>query len=153
MQKLTTKHLVAMEGATSMHHLAEVAVDVLASMLVFSKPVIQICGPMSTGGFGNFRDNIAHFELAVERAVQKGFCVFNQIPFQDALVRITGWVEGMPYDTDILEVFYRGIFESGHISKVLFLSGWESSRGAVWERELATKLGIEIEEYPMVWLS
>ncbi len=51
-----------------------------------------------------------------------------------------------------LEFFYKKIFESGFINKALFLPGWQDSKGATWERNLAQKLNIIVEEYPEKWL-
>ena len=53
---------------------------------------------------------------------------------------------------DMLDVLYRTIFSSGLINKALFLPDWESSKGARWERDLVTELGLEILEYPIEWL-
>lgn len=142
-----------LEKVASLEETADVAVSILKRMRGEGKPVVQICGPMSTGGAGSFEENMARFQKAIERASENGLTVFNQIPFQTAIIRLTDYYEGSPYNTDILEVFYRRVFECGYISKALFLSDWQSSRGAVWERNLVSDLGIEIEEYPEEWLN
>lgn len=39
---------------------------------------------------------------------------------------------------------YLPIFESGHVSRLYFIHGWQSSRGANWEHQQAERLGIEV---------
>jgi hypothetical protein len=141
-----------LEQAKTFEDLADIAIIILARMKKHGKPIIQICGPMSTGGFGNLADNMQLFQYALDVATDMGLTVFNQLPFQDAMIRISGWEPRKPYCRPILEVFYRRIFESGFISQTLFMPDWQSSYGARWERELVTKLGIIIEEYPVEWL-
>ncbi len=114
--------------------------------------IVQICGPMTTGGLGSLEENMAQFSRAIEQAERQGLRVFNQIPFQGAIIRITDHHDGKEYCVDILEVFYRRIFECGHVSRTLFLPGWQESRGARWERSFVSELGIAAEEYPREWL-
>jgi hypothetical protein len=97
---------------------------------------------------------MARFRQAIETASEHGLVVFNQLPFQDAIIRISSFDENSvdSYDMAILEVFYKRVFESGYVKKTLFLPDWQSSKGARWERELVSKLGIPIEEYPIEWL-
>ncbi len=142
-----------LEAADSFEELAEIALIILNRMAGLGQPIVQICGPMSTGGFGNLDDNMKHFERAVEEAYKRGLTVFNQLPFQSAMKRILNWTPDQPYELKILEVFYRRVFESGHIKRTLFLADWESSFGAVWERKLVAVLAIEIDEYPLEWLA
>lgn len=142
----------AVKNVKTMDEAAEIALKILARMSAGEKPIVQLCGPMTTGGLGDFEKNMARFNRAVKAAHERGLLVFDQVMFQEAMVRICNCKEGDPYPMDILEVFYRKVFYSGHIGKTLFLSGWESSLGARWERELALKLQIPIEEYPEEWL-
>jgi hypothetical protein len=144
----------ALSKVTSYEEAADVAIALLARMKAVGKPIVQICGPMSTGGLGNLRENMQRFQHAVEVAIAKGVTVFNQVVFQETIVRLSKYEEGVKeYDMDILEVFYRRVFEAGYIDAFMFLPGWESSVGTVWERDMATKLGIEIQEYPIEWLT
>jgi len=131
---------------------ADVALLILSRMKELGKPIIQICGPMSTGGLGDLSQNMKRFQKAIDIATERGLTVFNQIPFQEAIVRLSRPGESDEYCMETLEIFYRRIFESGHISKTLFLSGWDGSTGATWERNLVCKLRIEVEEYPTEWL-
>lgn len=143
----------ALKNTATLTETASIAISILVRMKESNgHQVVTICGPMSTGGLGNIEANMHRFRQAIDAAQDNGLVVFNQVPFQEAIVRITGYKEGSEYCMDILEIFYRNIFESGYISKTLFLPGWQSSRGASWERELVTSLGIPAEEYPIEWL-
>lgn len=149
----TEEDMSILQTADSFQEAADVAVAVLARMKTTDRPIVQICGPMSTGGRGNLQENLALFQKAIEVATEKGLLVFNQIPFQEVIDRIDTVSKTGEYCHDILEVFYRRVFESGYIDKALFLPGWEGSFGATWERNLVVKLGISIEDYPPEWLN
>jgi hypothetical protein len=143
-----------LEMASTMGYLAAVANSVLFRMKKSKGPrIVQICGPMTTGGLGSQEANMLRFKRAIVVAEHHGLAVFNQIYLEDAINRITGYKAGGEYFVDILEILYRKIFESGYVNKVLFLPDWQSSVGACWERELLMKLGISIEEYPAEWLA
>lgn len=143
----------ALKAANSMEDTAEVALSILCKMRGFNNDVIvQICGPMSTGGLGSLELNMFRFNRAIDVAQNNGIIVFNQVPFQEAMIRIAEQRKIKGYFMDILEVFYRQVFESGLIKKGLFLPDWQSSVGASWERELMLELGIIVEEYPSEWL-
>lgn len=141
-----------LEKVTTFEGLADIALTILARMKKQGQPIVQICGPMSTGGFGDLAQNMVLFEYAMNTAVEHGLIVFNQMPFQDAMIRIANWKPNQSYCTAILEVFYKKVFESGCVNKTLFIPDWQSSHGATWERKLVTELGIVVEEYPVEWL-
>lgn len=144
----------ALSKADSYEEAADIAIALLARMREQGKPIVQICGPMSTGGLGNLRENMQRFQRAVDIAIEKGITVFNQVAFQEAIIRLSSYQEGdTEYDMGILERFYRRVFEAGHIDAFLFLPDWESSVGTRWEREVAAKVGIEVKEYPLEWLA
>lgn len=142
-----------LQAVSSYEGAAEVALTILSRMNRTGNEVVQICGPISTGGLGNLADNTARFQLAIDHAIHNGLMVFDQIPFQQTIVRLCRPKrDGGGYDWGILEIFYRKIFESGYVHRTLFLPGWEGSTGARWERKLVTKLGLIVEEYPLGWL-
>lgn len=135
--------------------LAVIAIGVLGRMKNAGHQIVQICGPYSTGGLGTKELNAKRFDEAREAAEARGYAVFNQIPFEDAIQRIVA-TYNLPageYCYDILHVFYRTIFESTHITKFLFIPGWESSTGARWERDEAQRLGIVSEDIPLDWFT
>jgi hypothetical protein len=146
------EHRQRLGAVMSLEEAGLMATEMLAELRASGKEIVQICGPMTTGGLGNLEANMARFAEAIETARQNGLLVFNQIPFQEVIIRVTNHHNGGSYEMDILEVFYRTIFESGHVSRALFLPDWESSRGATWERDVVTRCGISVEEYPSEWL-
>ncbi len=148
----TDKEIKSLDSAPTFYELGDIALTILQRMKKVGKPIVQICGPMSTGGRGNLEENMKFFGQTVQIATNKGLTVFNQMPFQDAMIRIAKWKPGDAYAEDILEIFYRKIFESGLLDEVLFLPDWQSSRGARWERDIAVKLNIPIKEFPVEWL-
>ena len=132
--------------------MAEVALIILGRMREEARPIIQVCGPISTGGLGSVEANSARFWRSVEVASQHEMLVFNQMPFQEAMIRLDKQRGQVGYCTDILDIFYTRIFQSGHIEEGLFLPDWEGSVGARWEREIMKRFGIRITEYPTEWL-
>lgn len=116
--------------------------------------VVEICGPISTGGCGSMEGNLERFRQAIEILPQRHpeFSVFNQLPFQTALIRLTERTRTAgQYCHEILYQFYRPIFQSGLITRGFFLSDWESSIGATWEREEMERENIHIREFPDSW--
>jgi hypothetical protein len=150
---LTLEETQELESVQTFDELAELAISTLARMKCEGLDIVQICGPMSTGGCGNFQKNMARFVRSIEIAHRHGINVFNQVLFQEAVIRICSWTEGEPYPMDLLEVFYAKVLQSGYITKGLFLPDWESSVGARWEREFLCKLSISVEDYPSEWIA
>lgn len=148
----TGEQRTRLDAVGSLAEAGDLAVEVLSRMKEREQAIIQVCGPMSTGGLGSLEKNMERFAHAIGALQDRGFLVFNQIPFQGAIVRLTDHHAGGEYCIDILEVFYRKIFECRHISRAMFLPGWESSTGARWEREFVAARGIPVDEFPERWL-
>jgi hypothetical protein len=138
--------------ADSFERAAEIAVTVLERMKKDGRPIVEVCGSISTGGLGTIEKNIERFEKAVNSAKEHGLLVFDQIPFETAIFRLRAVSEIDGYCTDILDIFYNRIFMTGMIDQCLFLPDWESSGGARWEYEKAKELGITIVDLPEEWL-
>lgn len=153
MHSLTPEEIEASNSAVTFDELAEIAISSLVRMKQDHTEIVQICGPMSTGGCGDFQKNMERFSRCVEVAQSHGIAVFDQVLFQHAVIRICAWKEGEPYPMDLLEVFYGKVLSSGHITKGLFLSDWQSSVGARWEWNFLSACGIPVEEYPTAWIS
>jgi len=141
-----------LKTATTFAELAEVALSILKRMKDDGCEITELCGPMSTGGLGDMERNFDFFRFAIKRARDNGLTVFDQTPFQEVIQRFSNHLVHGEYNTDILDLFYKKIFESGLISRALFLPLWETSRGSRWEREFIGTLPIQIEEYPTLWL-
>ncbi len=108
-------------------------------------PLAMVCGPISTGGLGDIDANLARFEFVVTSLFAAGYPIFSQIPYEKTLHRIRAErVKGKEYDMSLLTEFYLPLFESGMVGIKYFIPGWESSRGARWERDQATRLGIAV---------
>ncbi len=147
----TQREVGLLDTVTTFEELVDIALIILRRMEEDNKPIVQICGPMSTGGLGNLEANMKVFQLAILEARKRGCAVFDQVLFQEAMIRIADWKPHKPYCQDILDVFYRGIFHSRMVKHTLFLPGWKTSRGSVWERKMLTLLSIPTEEYPEEW--
>lgn len=141
-QYLTQDDRRDMAQAKTFDNLLTVALRVLERM---PHPLVQISGPITTGGKGSVEENNGVFAIATKYLQGKGLHVFDFIIFHEPLERIKVKTSiGDEYCIAILEIFFRGIFESGHISTVYFLPDWESSRGSRWERECALRQGLEM---------
>ncbi|MFA6445654.1 MAG: hypothetical protein WCW14_00175 [Candidatus Paceibacterota bacterium] len=144
-----------LERAHSFHDLANIAIQfILPRMAITQKEVIQLCGPISTGGLGTKEANIKRFKTAIRIAKRKNLLVFDQMPFERAIAKLSAQHAARgEYCDEILTVFYAGVFSSKMISKALFSPDWHTSKGAAWGREHLTKIGLPIEDYPADWMA
>lgn len=144
-----------LETVQTFEEMADVALEILDTMSEEGKQIVEICGPISTGGLGDINLNLQRLERAIGVAIERGMYVFNQAPFENAIKRVSSNYQKNEdgYCMEILEIFYRKIFESGHIKLALFLPDWQSSKGANWEMQTALRLGIETRDFPIEWLS
>ncbi len=135
-------HFDQLKNAATYRELFLIAYDVL---LGIPPPVGQVCGPISTGGVGSIKENLARFEKAIDDLQKKNIEIFNQVPFEVPMQRIKSAREGVgEYDTALLNDFYLPIFESKLVHTLFFMPDWRSSVGAQWEHEQARRIGIEI---------
>lgn len=111
-------------------------------------PIIQVCGPLTTGGRGSFKANVEALHDAIHWLVGQGKNVFDQRPFETPMRRLVEARITPGYAYDLLTEFYLPLFESGHIKELHFLHDWESSTGARWEYEQGIRLGIAIFHIP-----
>ncbi len=131
---LTNQENLMLENATSFDELKDVALSVLKRM---EGPIFQVCGPMTTGGLGSLELNLEVFRKTIDTLKSQGKHVFDQLPFEDHMMRIKESGK-----SNLLEAFYLPIFESGMIKKLYFIYGWWNSRGSLWEHAEAKRLGI-----------
>ena len=139
----TPDRILAIKESLDYQDLLLVALDVLEDIDddYPSRPIIQVCGPISTGGTGSRVKNLEIFSRVIERVVSDGLVVFNQMPFEDAMGKIFNSSPDMQ-GTKLLEEFYLPIFKTNLISMLLFLPGWQNSVGASWEYNQGKKLEI-----------
>lgn len=114
--------------------------------------IIQVCGPISTGGFNSVKLNFLVFADAVRLLRERGEAVFDQTPLEEGVSRIWERWKSDPknsgYCWPILDEIYLPLFESNLIGRLFFLPGWENSIGTCWERARGLSLKLHIEPYP-----
>lgn len=142
--------IAARDGAETMEGLADVGIFILSRMkklaVATNREIIQFCGPMTTGGFGDEEKNFRFFTYHIQIAREDGYLVFNQVPFQLSMKRLCTETPSDGYHMQILEIFYRKIFTSGHVGRTWFIPRWETSRGTRWERNLMNDLPMIVAE-------
>lgn len=140
--------------AASFEGVADVVLEVLH---LLPQPVVQVCGPISTGGLGCREKNMRVFARCICELRMQGMNVFDQVPLQNGFDRLVReWRKANPnanYCLPILETVYKPIFLSGLVKTAYFLPGWQSSFGTRWERGIVVGHGIESREFPMEWWS
>lgn len=129
--------------AENYQDLLAIAMDVLDEMSndQVSKPIYQVCGPISTGGTGSRNKNLIIFSKVIKKLTEDGWSIFNQMPFESTMLRIFTSRPELGGAT-LLEEFYKPIFRSGYISGFFFIHSWEGSNGCNWENKQAKVLGI-----------
>lgn len=131
----------SLEDASSIKEVFEIAKSILGRMPESSA---QVCGPISNGGKGSIEENLAYLNQVIGKLQEEGFCIFDQMPFEQTFHRIVRNENHNQKYENILNDFYEPLFKSGRIKRLYFVPGWESSRGAIWEHEKAKELGIEV---------
>lgn len=122
--------------------LNKLAEEALSEIEAIKKPVIQFCAPISTGGFGNLRDNLENLHSFIKHFDRSDISVFNQLKYERKMDKILR--DHSEYDYPLLDYFYKPIFSSGKISGLVFLPMWETSIGCRWEYDFAKTLNIPV---------
>jgi hypothetical protein len=135
----TTEAYNDLERASEFSHLFPIALKVVQKM---PQPLGMVSGPITTGG-SSIDENVKVFAKIIGALAKEGKPVFNQLPFQNIMIRLWHEWPEPGYCMPILTDFYLPLFESGYIKKVYFIPGWEQSFGASWEHAQCKKLGIE----------
>lgn len=130
--------------------LTEIALRVLKQMRERrpNKPIVMICGPITSGGLGSEVLNTARFATAVQILKVNGHSVFDQLPFETHMKRL---LQTCPPE-HLLEHFYGSIFDSYYIKRAYFLPLWRSSIGSRWERKRLAELCIPMVNFPKDFL-
>lgn len=142
---LTKREAKTLARATKWCQLVDVAVAALHRM---PWPVVQVCGPMSTGGFGDHGKNMYFFREAIGVLSERRMNVFDQMPFQDAMIRLSDYHNRTDYCTDILTEFYQPLFEADGVAAYYFIPWWQTSHGSRWERKTLRGFGKTLYQYP-----
>jgi len=135
------KDLEDIERAQTFSDLADVALRVLRQM---PRPISMVCGPISTGGSGSVEKNLERFHAVIDALRDERVRIFSQMFFENKLFKMKTW-PSYKGGIQLLEEFYRPIFESGFIYRMYFMPNWQTSMGATWERGEAQRLGIRAE--------
>ncbi len=140
-------HFDELNNAKSYNELNVIAIDIINSM---PQPIGQVCGPISSGGYGSIEKNLEIFDRTIKKLIGRGENIFNQMPLQEYIAELNGKSSGSKDEKNrrILEEIYLPIFESNLIKKMYFMSNWKSSYGANWERRQALRLGINMVDLP-----
>jgi len=130
-----------LEKSQNIKDLYTIAERVISRM---PKPMVSVCGPIATGGFGSIDKNLELFNNEIIKLQKNLINVFDQMPFEDMMQKLKITMGLDQCCKSIVDDFYLPIFNSGYISDFYFIKNWESSNGAKWEHEIAKKLGIKI---------
>jgi len=129
--------------AKSFPPLVEVAIQAIARNRRPNEPVIQVCGPMTTGD-GTFKENNERIVRTIVRLRDEGKSVFSQVVFQEGMLNFTTIEDYHRDPLRLLEGFYGALFRGGHIQTLVFLPGSRKSLGCRWEESMGRKLGMDI---------
>lgn len=146
----TLKQYEMLDEAKTFDDAFEIALQVINNQCTNIACMTQVCGPISTGGYGTVDRNLLAFHYTIQK-LKKDQLVFDQMPFEPLFHRIHAeWIVNNPgkYMHDILDKFYLPLFERGHIKKFAFMHNYESSQGALWEHEQAIRLNMEKQYLP-----
>lgn len=142
----TPKDMEELEKVETYEKMFLIALRILERM---PQPITQICGPITTGGNSSKEENVKEFNKAIFFFSERGEMVFDQIPFQNTMERLSKEVNG--YDERILIKFYLPLFQSGKVKTFKFLPGWQSSKGAKWEHKTIKQLKYKIIHLEPEW--
>jgi hypothetical protein len=119
-----------------------------------------VCGPITSGGWGDTVVNLLVFEHAIRVLERFGRPVWSQMPFEAGLAELEArWRKDTGetgYCHPILTEFYQPLFDATPrlFSRAWFIDGergWRTSRGAQWEHQKMLERGIAISYFPHEW--
>jgi hypothetical protein len=131
-----------LKAATTFTQMYAIAARVMERM---PRPLVQVCGPIATGGLGSLEANLGAFNEEIKKLQAQGLYVFDQMPFEMPMQEVKKLGNTGPHSQSLLDDFYMPIFKSGNISTAYFMPNWTTSKGATWEHGLMQELGIEIK--------
>ena len=123
--------------ASSFEELAEIGLRILRRM---PQPIVQVCGPISSGGTLNTTQNIRRFQFAVSHIERQRINVFRQMPFEEKIRELVdARTDRKGYCYKTLKLFYKPLFDSGLINRFYFIPNYIGSLGTEWEMNYAIK--------------
>lgn len=133
-----------MNDIKKLEHLVEETINELKTM---REPVVRVCGPLTTGGFG-YEENARRLNFATAELKRRGYSFFDWEPSEVHIKDMN-----LPHAV-VMEKFHKPILASGYIKTAFFLPKWEESKGATRERDFAREnTQMVIEEFPEEWFS
>lgn len=133
-----------MDDIQKLEQLVQETVEELKRM---AQPVVRVCGPLTTGGFG-YEENARRLDAATAELKRRGYSVFDWGPSEEHIKNMN-----VPHAT-IMEKFHGPVLASGYIKTAFFLPRWEESKGASWERDFVREsTHMTIEEFPEEWFA
>ena len=127
--------------------LEELKREEIEKIKAMKQPVVRVCGPLTSDGPEGYAGNARRLEQAVEILKSKGMSVWSVNGGEQKIK------ERQCSHSSVCNYFHGPILESGLIQKAYFLPHWEESKGALFERETAEKVGIIIQEFPEEWFT
>jgi len=131
-----------MNNIKKLEHLVE---ETINELKVMPGPVVRVCEPLTTGGFG-YEENARRLTVATLELKRRGYFVFDWEPSEVHIKDMN-----LPHAV-VMEKFHKPILASGYIKTAFFLPKWEESKGATWERNFVQEsTHMAIEEFPEEW--
>lgn len=135
-----------MKGQNHQELLAELTEKAIQRLESMTKPIVRICGPLTT--YGVYEENLRRFAQATDILTKKGYTVFDYFEGEDE-ERIR---EAEISWDDVMEHYHKPILAAGLMDGAFFLPHWEESSGAVWEHDFISKhTHMKIELFPEEW--
>jgi hypothetical protein len=137
--------LIALDSCLSFDEIGKIAFSIQIKM---PEGLGQVCGPISTGGEGNIKDNMKIFSDTINVLINENILLFDQRPLEASINRIRKNLgENYSY-IDLLNSIYAPLFNSRKVVRAYFIHGWESSKGSVWEHDVCVTNNIDIIYLP-----
>ena len=129
--------------------LTSLAGGAIARLEALPQPVVRVCGPLTSGGFG-YDKNLVRFKRAEQALRDKGFTVFDYFDSSDDEEQIKA--ASIPWEM-VMEHYHDPILRANKLTKAFFMPKWEESNGSIWEREFITaNTSTEVADLPEEWL-
>lgn len=135
--------ILIMNNKERISELAEAAILRLRKL---PKPVVRICGPLTSGGNG-YDANLALFKKAEQILIERGFTVFDY--FTDNHDEEEICEMSLDWKT-VMDLYHQPILAANILDTAFFLPDWQNSKGSCWEHDFITNhTKTKIREFPI----
>lgn len=156
--ELTPKQVKKLAKVKNFAQMAAIAVKSIRKARKKYKGVstIELCAPISSGGKGSVKANLAEMNKAIEALKDLPYLLFNQLPYEKKIGALKASAHKkrknkIAYDMAVLLDFYEVFFNKGIIDILIFMPNWYSSIGACWEYRKAKKNGMKTLQLKDNW--